>query len=240
MNATLNPTGAAEANARSSILGRLRATATPEPLPLPDVKAWFEAHQRREDSAQRVSRLRAALEAVKTEVHDTTAADWPDLLLRLVAAKGLRNLLIGTDTPHGAALEARQPANLELKRYAESIDSWRDVLFDEVDASLTLAKSAIAEIGSLIVWPTPAEPRLMSLVPSVHFVLLDVATIHADFHSAVATEGWKDSLPTNALLICGPSKTADIQQTLAYGAHGPRELVVLLRHAAPAQPGAAA
>ena len=240
MTTSPNPTAAAEANARSSILARLRTPATPAPLPLPDVSAWFEARQRHEDNAQRVSRLRAALEAVKTEVHDTTAADWPDLLLRLVAAKGLRNLLIGTDTPHGAELEARQPANLELKRYAESIDSWRDVLFDEVDASLTLAKSAIAEVGSLILWPTPQEPRLMSLVPSVHFVLLDVVTIHSDFYSAMTAEGWKDSLPTNALLICGPSKTADIQQTLAYGAHGPRELVVLLRHADPVQPGAAA
>lgn len=240
MSAGLNPTAAAEANARSSILARLRTPATPAPLPLPDVGAWFEAHQRHEDNAQRVSRLRAALEAVKTEVHDTTAAEWPELLLRLVAAKGLRNLLIGTDTPHGAELEACQPANLELKRYTESIDSWRDVLFDEVDASLTLAKSAIAEIGSLILWPTPQEPRLMSLVPSVHFVLLDVASIHADFYSAMTAEGWKDSLPTNALLICGPSKTADIQQTLAFGAHGPRELVVLLRHAQPVQPGAAA
>lgn len=240
MNATVNPTGAAEANARSSILARLRATAIPEALPLPEVKAWFDAHQRHEDSAQRVARLRAALEAVKTEVHDTTSADWPELLLRLAAAKGLRNLLIGADTPHGAELESRQPANLELKRYAESIDSWRDVLFDEVDASLTLAKSAIAEIGSLILWPTPQEPRLMSLVPSVHFVLLDAATIHADLHSAITNEGWKDSLPTNALLICGPSKTADIQQTLAYGAHGPRELVVLLCHADPVTTGAAA
>ena len=238
MNATLNPTARAEANARSSILARLRAPATPAPVPLPDVSAWFEAHQRHEDSAQRVSRLRAALEAVKTEVHDTTAADWPDLLLRLLAAKGLRNLLIGTDTAHGAELEARQPANLELKRYTESIDSWRDVLFDEVDASLTLAKSAIAEVGSLILWPTPQEPRLMSLVPSVHFVLLDAASIHADFYSAMTVEGWKDRLPTNALLICGPSKTADIQQTLAYGAHGPRELVVLLRHAQAFKPGA--
>jgi L-lactate dehydrogenase complex protein LldG len=36
-------------------------------------------------------------------------------------------------------------------------------------------------------------------------------------------------MPTNVVLVCGPSKTADIQQTLAYGAHGPRELVVLLR-----------
>lgn len=240
MNANPTPTAAAEVKARSSILARLRAPATPAPLPLPDVSAWIAGHQRHENSAQRVSRLRAALKAVKTEVHDTTAAGWPDLLLRLVEAKGLRNLLIGSDTPHGAELEARQPANLEIKRYAESIDSWRDVLFDEVDASLTLAKSAIAEVGSLILWPTPAEPRLMSLVPPVHFVLLDVATIHADFYSAMTDEGWKDRLPTNALLICGPSKTADIQQTLAYGAHGPRELVVLLRHADPAQPGAAA
>jgi L-lactate dehydrogenase complex protein LldG len=124
-----------------------------------------------------------------------------------------------------------KPEHLKLLPYADAIDSWRDVLFDDIDASLTLARSAIAEIGSLILWPNASEPRLMSLVPSVHFVLLDVATIHSDFHSAITTEGWKDGLPTNALLICGPSKTADIQQTLAYGAHGPRELVVLLRHA---------
>jgi L-lactate dehydrogenase complex protein LldG len=216
--------------ARDSILQRLRATHIPDKPALPDVKTWFDAHRRNEDTAQRVARLRAALEAVKAEVHDTTDDDWPELLLRLAATKGLRNLLIGTDTPHGTQLQTRQTEPLQLIQYTESIDGWRDVLFDEIDAALTLAKSAIAEIGSLIVWPTASEPRLMSLVPSVHFVLLDVATIHADFHSAMSTEGWKDQLPTNALLICGPSKTADIQQTLAYGAHGPRELVVLLRH----------
>jgi L-lactate dehydrogenase complex protein LldG len=207
---------------------------------LPDVKAWFDAHQRGEDVAQRVARLRTALEAVKTEVHDTTQTNWLEVLLGIVKSKGLRNLLIGIDTPHGAELQARQPDGLAIKCYTESIDSWRDVLFDKVDASLTLAKSAIAEIGSLILWPTPQEPRLMSLVPSVHFVLLDVETIHSDFHSAITTERWKDGLPTNALLICGPSKTADIQQTLAYGAHGPRELVVLLRHPAATAPGEAA
>jgi L-lactate dehydrogenase complex protein LldG len=65
----------------------------------------------------------------------------------------------------------------------------------------------------------------------VHVVLLDVDAIHADFHAAISAEGWSSGLPSNALLISGPSKTADIQQTLAYGAHGPRELVVLLREA---------
>ncbi|MBA3056940.1 MAG: lactate utilization protein [Gammaproteobacteria bacterium] len=227
-------------SARDSILARLRATPIAQTPPLPDVKAWFDAHRRNENLAQRVARLRAALEAVKSEVHDVSATDWPEVLLRIAAAKGLRNLLIGTDTTHGAALQACQPENLQLIRYTDSIDSWRDALFDDIDASLTLAKSAIAEIGSLILWPDASEPRLMSLVPSVHFVLLDVGTIHSDLHSAITTEGWKDGLPTNALLICGPSKTADIQQTLAYGAHGPRELVVLLRHAENADQGAAA
>jgi hypothetical protein len=45
------------------------------------------------------------------------------------------------------------------------------------------------------------------------------------------SENWAAGLPTNALLISGPSKTADIQQTLAYGAHGPKELIVLVINA---------
>jgi L-lactate dehydrogenase complex protein LldG len=35
-------------------------------------------------------------------------------------------------------------------------------------------------------------------------------------------------MPTNALLISGPSKTADIEQTLAFGIHGPKQLITLL------------
>ena len=217
--------------ARESILGRLRATNISDKPPLPDVKAWFDAHRRNEDLPQRISRLRTAMEAVKTEFHDVTETDWPEVLLRVAATKGIRNLLIGTNTALGATLEARVLGPLELLRYKQPIKAWRDILFDTVDASLTSARSAVAEIGSVILWPTPAEPRLMSLVPHIHFVLLDAATIHSDLHSAITSEGWKDGLPTNALFIGGPSKTADIQQTLAYGAHGPKELIVLLRHA---------
>ncbi|MFA7322281.1 MAG: lactate utilization protein C [Dokdonella sp.] len=216
-------------SARERILERLRA-APSLPEVLPDVAGWFAAHRRNEDLAQRAARLRSGLEGYHAEVHDTTDADWPEVLLHIVAAKGLRTLLIGTDTPHGATLEARALDTPQLVPYDRSIESWRDRLFDAIDASLTLARSAIAETGSLILWPDAREPRLMSLVPPVHFVLLDAATIHADFHSAMVAENWQAGLPTNALLISGPSKTADIQQTLAYGAHGPRELIVLLRH----------
>jgi L-lactate dehydrogenase complex protein LldG len=214
-------------SARANILGRLRRTATAVP-PLPDVGDWYANHRRNEDMPQRAARLRAALEAVHTEVHATTLSGWPDLLLRIAAAKGLRNLLIGDNTTHGTKLESRGTKSLQLVRYTNPIESWRDQLFDDIDASLTSARSAIAETGTLILWPDSAEPRLMSLVAPLHFILLDTTTIHADFHAAMSAEGWQNGMPTNALLISGPSKTADIQQTLAYGAHGPRELVVLL------------
>ena len=50
----------------------------------------------------------------------------------------------------------------------------------------------------------------------------------------MSLEGWgtesQSAMPTNALHISGPSKTADIQVTLAYGAHGPKELVIVLVH----------
>lgn len=220
-------------NARASILGRLRAATVPSPA-LPDVGSWYATHERNENAAQRIARLRGALEAAHAEVHDTTAADWPERLLQIAADKGLRTLLIGADTPHGAVLESQllvnPPTALQLVRYSETIEHWRDRLFNGIDAGLTLARSAIAETGSLILWPSAAEPRLMSLVPPLHFVLLDASTIHADLHSAMRAENWAGGLPTNALLVSGPSKTADIQQTLAYGAHGPRELVVLLVH----------
>jgi L-lactate dehydrogenase complex protein LldG len=215
-------------SAREAIFGKLRAAAVADAPALPDVAAWFAARRRTENTADRATRLRNALEAVHTEVHTVTRDNWTTTLLHLCAQKQLQSLLIGRDTPHGKALQACGSQSLNILRYEQPIATWQDLLFDGVDASLTLAKSAIAETGSLILWPTPEEPRLMSLVPSVHFVLLDEANIHADFHQAMTAEGWTQGMPTNALLISGPSKTADIQQTLAYGAHGPKELVLLL------------
>ena len=67
----------------------------------------------------------------------------------------------------------------------------------------------------------------MSLVPPVHFALWDTQELYPTLYDIITGQDWADGLPTNALLVSGPSKTADIQQTLAYGAHGPRELVIL-------------
>jgi L-lactate dehydrogenase complex protein LldG len=68
----------------------------------------------------------------------------------------------------------------------------------------------------------------MSLIPPIHLAVLHADTIFNTFWEAVNTERWNSGMPNNALLISGPSKTADIEQTLVYVVHGCKELVVLL------------
>jgi len=57
---------------------------------------------------------------------------------------------------------------------------------------------------------------------------MSVLHLKAAVYQAIRALDWGNALPANALVISGPSKTADIEQTLAYGVHGPRRLVVLL------------
>jgi L-lactate dehydrogenase complex protein LldG len=220
-------------SARNDILARLRAAPAGERVPLPDVDAWYAAASR--DERAPLERFRANIEAAHAEVHDTDAAAWPALLCRIAAAKGVQRLLVGNDSAEAkalAALPACTEGGLQLMPYYAPAKNWRNDLFDGIDAALTPAKSALADTGSLILWPDAGAPRLMSLVPPIHFVLLDAAAVHTDLHAAMKAERWADGMPTNALVISGPSKTADIQQTLAYGAHGPREVVVLIVHGA--------
>jgi L-lactate dehydrogenase complex protein LldG len=153
-------------------------------------------------------------------------------LAELVAAKRHGSLLLAPDTPHGArAAEALRalPQGPQLRSFDQPLEQWKDELFNGIDAAFTGSRAGIADTGTLIVWPDVQEPRTMSLVPPVHYVLFDASRLYQNFHQAMTVEGWRNGLPTNSLLISGPSKTADIQQTLAYGAHGPRELIVLVQ-----------
>jgi len=56
---------------------------------------------------------------------------------------------------------------------------------------------------------------------------LDANRLYENFAELMSAEDWSE-MPTNLLLISGPSKTADIEQTLAYGIHGPKRLITLI------------
>jgi L-lactate dehydrogenase complex protein LldG len=171
------------------------------------------------------------MEAVHTEIHLTSGEDWPALLAQLLRERQLPSLLIAPTTPHGQRITqhwANNPHLPTLKAYDRPVEEWKAELFNDTPASLTATLGAIAATGSLILWPTREEPRLMSLVPPVHFALLKASEIRDNFYQVQQEFEWAEGMPTNALLVSGPSKTADIEQVLAYGAHGPKDLVVLI------------
>lgn len=215
---------------RSQILDRLRQASLTEDWAEPQIPVrrfdW--------DAEERLERFRERLEAVRGEVH-LVGADWSARLLGLLRARGVTSLLYGPGCETGPELEAAWRAagaagsGLRLIPYQEPVESFREALFDAVDAGFTGCRGAIAETGTLVLWPDEREPRLLSLVPPIHLALLDAESIRATFAELLDAQAWSRGMPTNALLITGPSKSADIEQTLTYGVHGPKELVVLVR-----------
>lgn len=216
-------------SARNRILDKLKANAPKTAPALPDVAGWFATHRLVESTADKAKRFRTCIELAHAEVLPVTPANWLSTLREVLRSKGLDKILVSEETTHGSAVLDEFPRQgIDCQTYEMAIEAWKTEMFNATPASLTAARAAIAETGTLILWPDAAEPRLMSLVPPLHIVLLDASSIYNTFFEAMQTEGWSNGLPTNSLLISGPSKTADIQQTLAYGAHGPKELVVLM------------
>lgn len=220
-------------SARDAILNRLRhrrdgaLTAPVSDFSVVTEKQW--------NDSEKLDLFQQKIESVHAEVHRVSQDNWLEKLKELMAEKQVKNLLtpmqaqVGVDTR--AALKE---GDVELLAYDQPIEGWKAELFSHVDAAITDVRSAIAETGSLVLWPDTDQPRLMTLVPPIHFAVVDADQLKNTFHEVIVSEGWGgasegQAMPTNALLISGPSKTADIEQTLAYGVHGPKELVVLVR-----------
>lgn len=121
-----------------------------------------------------------------------------------------------------------QTAFVETRPFEQPVEQWKAALFDDMEAGISHAQAGIAQTGTLMLATGPSEPRTLSLVPPVHYVLIHEGQIVETLAGAFGTKPWGNTLPTNLLLISGPSKTADIQTTLAYGAHGPKRLVVIV------------
>ncbi len=97
----------------------------------------------------------------------------------------------------------------------------KEVLAD-CDLGITGADAAIAESGTIVVRTSPGQPERISLMPRVHLAIFRPAVLRADL-ALVLAEIKKDR---HAVLITGPSRTADIEKTLTIGVHGPKVLYV--------------
>jgi L-lactate dehydrogenase complex protein LldG len=101
--------------------------------------------------------------------------------------------------------------------------------------SVTHAFAAIAETGTLMLPSAPERPTTLNLLPDTTIVVLKTDRVVGAYEEAwdlLRTE--RDGMPRNVMLVTGPSRSADIEQALELGAHGPRRLhVVLVEDAAP-------
>lgn len=99
-----------------------------------------------------------------------------------------------------------------------------------IEVGLTGADAGLACTGSIVLLASEAQGRLASLMPPVHYAVLRAGQIYPDLAAWLASEGAPEAIvaSSNTVIITGPSRTADIAQTLTLGAHGPRELHVIL------------
>ena len=98
-------------------------------------------------------------------------------------------------------------------------------LFD-CDLGITGAQFGIAETGTLALESEKEFNRLASLVPPVHICVLEAANIRQTLGETL--EILEKDLSRAVTFITGPSRTSDIELTLAIGVHGPGELYVIL------------
>ena len=216
-------------SARENILAKLKKA---DALPMEEPAVFDYYHEMGVSWGSEVERLKhwaAAMRAVKTEIYWVTKTGWPQVFRQAAEGKGLKNILLPLATEHGQiARAALAGSNIEPIAFEREIDTWKTEFFANIDAGFSGSQCGIARTGTLMLFSSPEEPRTLSLVPPVHFCLFDTAKMYNEFHNAVEGEKLvENGMPTNVFLISGPSKTADIQLTLAYGAHGPRDLVIL-------------
>jgi len=222
---TIDKVNKISSNARTSILAKLKAQVSgadygklPEEISYDYPELSHQEH---------IEQFVGHLEANHAQVIKTKELDLAKVIKAQLEQRNITKLLCGEKRLNSEFLTSIK-IDIDIQAYDFTIDSNKEMLFNECPAALSNSRCAIAATGSIVLWPDNDEPRSLSLVPPVHFVIVDADKLYADFATLMIEQQWQDKLPTNVVLISGPSKTADIQQTLAYGAHGPKELIVLL------------
>ena len=97
-------------------------------------------------------------------------------------------------------------------------------------AGVSYAFGGVAETGTLVLHSGPDNPTTLNFLPETHIVVVDAADIAGDYETVWqrirATFG-KGAMPRTVNWVTGPSRSADIEQTLLLGAHGPRALQII-------------
>lgn len=143
-----------------------------------------------------------------------------------------------TEVPRAVADYVREkglPPRVAIGRALAHL-SWPDDWHIEhgaagIDETLAVSPSicAIAEMGSLMLGASPDSPTTHNFVPDDHIVVLEANRVVAHYEDAWSLlRALPGGMPRATNLISGPSRTADVEQTIQLGAHGPRRVHVII------------
>jgi len=144
------------------------------------------------------------------------------VVARLLESYGANELLVWEQGLPRGLLEALQAAGFIVHRpdYPQEKS-----LLAAAHAGLTGALAAVAESGTLVLAGGQGRPMAASLLPETHIVILRMGEVCASLTQALRLPEVRQA--SAAVLISGPSRTADIEMTLTIGVHGPRQAHVV-------------
>ncbi len=96
------------------------------------------------------------------------------------------------------------------------------------DIGITSADYALSATGSFVMLSSPHEARLVSLLPPAHIAIFPRSRILANLDELLSILPRPADQTSSMVLITGPSRTADIEQILVRGVHGPGEVYAVI------------
>jgi L-lactate dehydrogenase complex protein LldG len=99
---------------------------------------------------------------------------------------------------------------------------------EKADIGITSADYALADTGTLVTIASPAEARLISLLPPSHIAAVPIDRLLTGLDELFTLVPMPADRSSSMVLITGPSRTADIEQILVRGVHGPGQIQVVL------------
>lgn len=209
---------------RDTILGRLRAAAPPyadEPPAPGDLLPVAPLDD--SDRAALVERFAAQAEALSSHVHRCGSADEALAAILHIVAPDTRVLCWAFGhIPLPGLAEALTRAGIAVAPPGDA----------SVRVGITGVGAALAATGSLALLSAPGQPRQTSLLPLLHIAVVraDQVVPHLEAWIADQRAGGLGAFTatSSAVIISGPSRTADIAMELILGMHGPGELHIVL------------
>ena len=174
------------------------------------------------DAATRSATFKAEAERAQASVVEVeSVADIPGEIARFLRDANLPATLRMGDDPRLAAM----PWSATALEIASGASDGHDL------NAVSAAFAAVAESGTLALASGLDNPTTLNFLPDNHFVVVAASDILGDYESVwrkLRDRYGKGVMPRTINLITGPSRSADIEQTLLLGAHGPRRLHILI------------